>query len=82
MEALGDGFDPSRFTERYTESIEEACRSPAARDPLWTESLAVGSEGYVRGVEARLKNRVRTEVAEAEGATGTWLVREPGADYS
>jgi hypothetical protein len=42
------------------------------REPRWTESVAVGSEGFVRGVQD-LVDRRRREIRESAGA---WTLRE------
>ena len=43
-----------------------------ARQPCWTDSVAVGSEVHVREVESRIKQQ-HTEVRMEAGA---WIVRE------
>ena len=45
---------------------------------MWAESIAVGSEPFVKAAEATLKNRRRVEISEALGAHGHWVLRECG----
>ncbi|MFV1995855.1 MAG: hypothetical protein ACC661_10495, partial [Verrucomicrobiales bacterium] len=63
-----------------------------AREAMWTESLAVGSEAFVRAVEETIRNRRRLETKEAgadagpgsgsrydaldQGASVTWVLRK------
>jgi REP element-mobilizing transposase RayT len=49
------------------------------REGRWTESIAVGSEGFVRGVKEELGAKaIWREVA---GAKGSYALREPAAYY-
>ena len=45
------------------------------REPRWTESVAVGSEAFVRAIQSQV-NRRRTIIGEA---AGTWSLRETPA---
>ena len=84
LEAWGDGRDPDGLTGSYADAIDEACRRSGdlRREPEWTESLAVGSEHFVRTVEATLKNRRRTQIEETDAVSNTWVLRERPAEYA
>jgi putative transposase len=68
------------FSAQYRASIDVAVQEGRlTRDPIWTESIAVGSEEFVRSVSDEIRNRVRLEINEANGI---WTVREPLASYN
>ena len=50
-----------------------------AREPLWTESIAVGDQAFAGDVSARTQNRVALETREAQ--PNLWTVRESGIAY-
>ena len=52
----------------------------AVRKPLWSESLAVGSEAYVQGVKEALG--VSAKARQIEGQEGLYRVRERRASYT
>ena len=63
--------------------LEEAVgRQKRERQPRWTESIAVGSESFVRDTKQRLGIRaVGREVTEVRGGDGSYELREPGTPY-
>jgi putative transposase len=68
--------DAVSFRKNLNAALELAIeKRRLERDPRWTESLAVGSEAFVKEVQERLDRR-RTAMSEAGGA---WTLREtPG----
>ncbi len=53
------------------------------RCPLWTESVAVGSEPFVRAVAQQVTGRQRWQI-QPQGCGGQnepWFVREPAITY-
>ena len=56
------------------------------RDPKWTESLAVGSETFVRTVGRHVRNRMMAETKPADFGNSAWILREssdqPDSYYS
>ena len=59
----------------YESVIAEAIgRRDLQRQPQWTESIAVGSESFVKAVAAETHNRVELSVEPCGGAS--WTVRE------
>ena len=65
----------------YRDWMDQASTAErSARDAKWTDSIAVGSRGFVeeigRGVEARMKVEVRPDPAVG------WIVRERTESYS
>lgn len=71
------------FRERYARSIQEALqRRTLEREAKWTESLAVGSETYVKEVGKQIAHRFHLQYAEDKVEAGSWLVRETRAAYA
>ena len=58
----------------------ELKKDSAVRKPLWSESLAVGSQTYVQGVKKALGVSVKARRIEAQ--EGLYRVREPRASYT
>jgi len=77
---LHDGADKEEFRANYEQVIGEAVESrELSRESMWTESIAVGSELFVKSVEKSTRNRVRVELYS--GPAGEWAVREAKAAY-
>ena len=64
--------------QRWVEA--ELKKDSAARKPLWSESLAVGSHMYAQGVKEALD--VSAKVRQIEAQEGLYRVREPRASYT
>jgi REP element-mobilizing transposase RayT len=64
----------------HREWVEEAIIRGSTRQPQWSESIAVGSEGFVRGVLEKLQARAKgRKVREGED----WYeLREPREPYN
>ena len=76
LEALG-GVKAVDFRHQYEALlVEQLAKDQVKRDPQWTESIAVGSEGYVREMEGRIHGRQQLVV---EGGGGTWILKEAAA---
>ena len=61
-------------------SLAEAlAREQVRREPCWTESLAVGSAGFLEEVKPLILSRQETEIVEA--AEGVWVLREAVVPY-
>ncbi len=61
-------------------SLAEAlAREQVRREPCWTESLVVGSAGFVSRMQPLIRCRQETEIVEAPGEV--WVLREPEAPY-
>jgi putative transposase len=73
-----------RSTEDLVESQQEwiaiGLAQRATRDPIWSESLAVGSERYVQDIKSNLgpRGRHRTIATTPNGS----VLREPHNPYS
>jgi REP element-mobilizing transposase RayT len=64
----------------YGAWLEEAMgRQCRERQPRWTESIAVGSEPFVRDTKQRLE--IRAVGREVTGADGSYELREPAIPY-
>jgi putative transposase len=65
----------------YRASIEDRLAGgPCRREPAWTESIAVGSQGFVEKIKGDTQHRRRLEMSEA--AQNTWALREAPPSYS
>jgi putative transposase len=80
--AVGEqGLD--RFRIRYREMIEEAlARRELERQPMWTESIAVGDRAWAEQMGRQIRNRMGVRVEQANGNSGAWTIREDRGDYS
>ncbi len=81
LELLGDR-EKEEFRRNYEAALLEGVgREQLKREPKWTESIAVGSEAFVREVGRQIRNRMQVEIVEEEAGDGSWVVREPTAAY-
>jgi len=73
--------DPDAFAAWYSAELNEAIRAGRSRrrEPHWTESIAVGSEEFVRSIARSTRNRKKLEIRE--WADAAWYVRDPAACY-
>ena len=63
----------------YEQAIEEAVAvRELDRNPIWTDSIAVGGESFVSAIEAQTIYRVEMTKEETEGG---WVLREKAAAY-
>jgi putative transposase len=68
------------FAEAYSSAIdEEIARRNFQRNPIWTESIAVGSRSFIQAIRDQISNRVRLEQEETED--GLWVIREEPVVY-
>ena len=75
------GADRQSFSSQYRDAIEQALvERELVRDPIWTESIAVGSRAFIEKVAWNVRNRVRLEKFAV--ASGLWTVRESRAAYT
>jgi putative transposase len=58
---------------------ERIAREEVKRDPIWTESLAVGSRGFLEKIRPRVLSRLETETVETD--SGLWVLKETGIPY-
>lgn len=66
--------------ESYKGWVEEAMAEKGqARQPKWTESIAVGSEGFIEKTELVLG--IKALGREVIGGDRTYELREPGVPY-
>ncbi len=68
----------------YTDAIEERAETERLqRESHWTNSLAVGSEDFVRARKEAYKRRLTFDLGQVpEGHDDVWMVREDQASYS
>ncbi len=78
--------DACSFAENYQRVIDEKLRAGRLqREPLWSESLAVGRQQWSEQLAQRIENRIQVEVGHAYGQSqggNTWIVKEPPTAYS
>jgi putative transposase len=71
---------PLAFARNYALAVDEAVANhELLREPMWTESIAVGRESFIQTVEERTTRRREFTVSEAK--SGCWTVRESSAPY-
>jgi hypothetical protein len=58
---------------------ERMARDQLKREPCWTESLAVGSSGFLEKIRALILSRLETEIVEMD--SGFWELKETGTPY-
>jgi hypothetical protein len=76
------GVTVEDFRRHYEEMIRERIvKDQMQRDPRWTEAIAVGSEGFVRGLTTRIQGRQKLEIRPA-GGDGGWVLREVNVPYA
>lgn len=75
------GTDDLEAVQKNLEaSLAEAlAREQVRREPCWTESLVVGSTGFVTRMQPLILSRQETEIVE--GADGVWTLREAEGPY-
>jgi len=74
------GCASNGFEDNYAEVIErKLAAGETERYTRWTESIAVGTEEFVRRVEERTFRRVQFDVRET--SPPTWIIRETGDPY-
>ena len=82
-ESLTDLFNISSIEElrkTYRGWVEESLGTwGRERQPRWTESIAVGDEGYVGDVKGKLG--IRAMGREVIGVNGSYELREPETSY-
>jgi len=60
---------------------ERLSRGSLGREAMWTESIAVGEDKFIKGLKKRLGIRANTrEIAQAEGE-GSYILREGESPY-
>ena len=80
MGLLGIG-KMEELKESHRGWVEEAFSERGqGRQPRWTESIAVGSEGFVERTKAALG--IKAIGREVVGGDGVYELREPGTPYS
>lgn len=82
MTAVLRSQDMSResFIRQYSDSIGHSIQLlELKRDPIWTQSIAVGSEQFTEVVTHNVQGRTRLEREEL--TTGCWVVSESSHPY-
>jgi putative transposase len=79
LEATGQDPDSEQFRANYEAAIVERI-GRREREPVWSESLAVGSAKYIEEVAAQVQARLRLEREHLGG--GAWVLKEQRAQYA
>lgn len=79
--ALLDIPDKKALLEWHDRMLDEALRKPLARVGYWTESVAVGDEGFVNAFASSLGTRLRGRTSQCTQGGHVHLLREDGARY-
>ena len=83
QEGLVDLFDIKSMDDlkkTYRGWVEEALEKQSRqRQPRWTESIAVGSEDFVRNTKEKLG--IRAVGREVIGSNGSYVLQEPETSY-
>jgi putative transposase len=61
---------------RIAQSIRDGC---LARQPIWTESIAIGGRNFVEAIASKTQRRKKLRIATTED--GAWFVREDLLGY-
>lgn len=78
MEMLGID-DPEELSPLHRQWVDAAMQSPQGRDDVWSRSLAVGSEAFVRRIQQELGPRGTAR--DIEIADGVACIREAPGSY-
>ena len=72
--------DRKSFVETHQQRVLESIKkNHLRREAIWTESIAVGREAFVKEIIAKTKNRKRLYLASDDD--GCWYVKEATIDY-
>jgi putative transposase len=73
--------DLEAFARWYDAELDQTLSTTKlSREPLWSESIAVGSEDFVRRVAMLFKNRKRFDIKAVTDAS--WCIRDERACYT
>ena len=73
--------DRRHLAEIHRQRIDEAIRARRLiREEIWTESIAIGSEDFLREIASRIKTRIKLKIAKTKD--GSWYVREDLTRYA
>ena len=74
--------EQDEFRRNYAVSIDDAiARHESMREECWTESVAVGSEVFVKEVGRLIENRMQVEIQKDSSHANAWIVREARQAY-
>jgi len=70
-----------RLQEDYSGFVQrEINKEVIKQDPDWSQSIAVGSEDFVVGIQSKLG--IKTEKRKVDGKEDHWMLHEPGVSYN
>ena len=79
-EALAPGHRVEAVTARYAEYVEDGLTGEGlGRQSIWTQSVAVGRESYVREAGAQIEGRMKMIIEPGPG--NTWTAKETSSAY-
>jgi putative transposase len=68
--------------ENYIHCVQQALGRQPSREAKWTESLAVGSAGFVNRIGRQIRHRMQVEIVADRNDPNLWQVRERSADVA
>ena len=76
-----DSPSQDQFRSNYRDAIAKAIEnSQLKREPIWTESIAIGDESFVRRIEDDTENRV--DLIVESSPNDRWTIKESPTPYS
>jgi len=76
---MGRHPDTPAFRSAYRYEIEQVIKFRAFdRQAKWTESLAIGSEGYVEHMSSLMANRIHLDIYPEADKENQWILKEDG----
>ena len=70
------------FHQPYEEMVaERIAKDEMKREPVWSESLAVGSQRFIREIQPMIRKRMDTEVKNLGAKGWTLEETEPTGEY-
>ena len=80
--SMGEGYTIDSLRSAYSAAIHDAIEmKELARERIWTESLAVGSESFAERIGSRIPNRMHVTIEAAPDREGLWVARETRVEY-
>ena len=71
------------FREHYHSLIDSNLeQGKIAREPEWSESIAVGNREFVERVRGHVRHRQQLEANQVDGHSDLWTLREATVPYS
>ena len=71
------------FSDHYADLIADKLQGEdLVRDPIWSESLAVGRTSFIESLKSKIKRRMNLEIVYPETVSAPCSIRERGVNYA